>query len=375
MFRKINILCCSFLIVACAQNVPPPPASIKTVETPTTQIIATHPEVAPTSTPIVSQTQNGVTATITWAYSDETRLAFEVHISGVEAPAGYELPCPINKISVSDQQGYPYAEYERFNSESRELFAHCVFQSDLNEYIFTYIFYHHRADFQEVKATATILLGNFELISENGQSTLLPDLGTYSFPLTFSANLELTLFPKLTVENTAATVSLNQVEINPTFTSADLCVQLEDRHDWSFDLSILANNENIPASPELTLWTNYNSALDESQNLNAFRCYKLIFPIALIENSTLQATNIEIELNQIVIDYTNGLTQEKCAEIRNKVQSIYPDLDFTCHLEHGFGLEIKQTPSGMSADTAYQIVTENFKESIYGPWEFSIHLP
>lgn len=190
----------------------------------------------------------------------------------------------------------------------------------------------------------------------------------------------MTIEPNVSLENPGVIATLQGIEINPSFTTANLCLQLEDNHGWYPEISIIADNKNILANPDLTLWTNYDPSVDWYDSFTSFRCYKFTFPITLIENSTIKAKDISILLSNIVINYTDALTQEECSEIRNKVQSTNPELDFICHIDnrgdgYGFGLEIIKTPQGMSNETSYQIVEDSFKKNISGLWEFHIEVP
>jgi hypothetical protein len=379
MFRKIIVFINSLLIVSCLQ-----------ARTPTSPIIVSETPIdtTPTSSidintniiPIAEQTQNEVKTAITWTYIDKYRLAFEVYVYGIHIPVGYELSCPIQKVSIIDEQGYDYSNYENGFSESDNLFTYCIYQPDTNTFIFTYNFYHERENFQEINLIVAISLGNFEIFSESGQQTILPDFGTYKFDLIFSSSEQLTIESNLILEDSGVTATLQRVEINPSLTTANLCLQLEDNHGWYPEISILADNRNILANADLTLWINYDPTVGWYNSFTSFRCYKFTFPIRLIENSTIKAKEISILLSNIIINYTDALTQEECTEIRNRVQSTNPDLDFICHIDnrgdgYGFGLEIIETPQGMSNEAAYKIVEDSFKKSISGNWLFSVHLP
>lgn len=386
MIKRIFIfLLISSFIFACSSF------NTKNVNTTSTQINTTNIQETPsliadaTSTQppvfILSQTQNGVTTAITWAYTDKYRLSFEIYVYGINMPSGYQLLCPIQNISITDKQGYIYGNYENGVSESgNNLSTYCVYQSDSNAFIFTYNFYHERADYQEINASVVVSLGDFEIFSESGQQTILPNFGTYTFDLVFSSIEQLTIEPNLISENSGVIATLQRVEINPSFTTANLCLQLEDNHGWYPEISILADNKSIPANAELTIWTNYDSSLDWYESFSAFRCYRFTFPAKLIENSILQTDKIDILLSNIVINYKDAMTQEECTEIRNKIQAVTPDLDFVCHIDYrgdgyGFGLEITKIPQGMSNEIAYQVVEDSFKKSISGNWLFSINLP
>lgn len=357
-----------------------PPTQIETINNPTeTPTKLTGEATRITSNFIAAKSNDGITTAITWVYLDEYRLAFESRISGMSAPAGYQLPCPIRTVSIIDNQGYLYKNYENGHGESENLSPFCSYQSDTNSFVVTYNFYHDRPGLQQANVSLIISLGNFELFTENGQQILLPDFGTYTFNLSIPAKDTLTVDSNETIELSGVKATLNRIEINPTFTVARLCLQYEDYHGWYPDISLLVDDKSILANPELTLWTNYNPNADWYDSFTSFRCYKFTFPVELIANSMLQTKNMEVSLNNLEINFTDATTQDECSKLRNEIQITNPDLDFTCHIDYrgdgyGFSLEITKTPFGMSMESANKLIEESFKKNISGPWLFSIEL-
>lgn len=357
------------------------PAQIETINVPTEiPTKATGEANQTTSNFIATKSNNGITTAITWIYVDEYRLAFESHISGISVPAEYQLACPIRTVSIMDDQGYLYDNYENGYGESENLSTFCSYQSDTNSFVVTYSFYHKRPSLQHVNVSLVISLGNFELFTENGQQILLPDFGTYVFDLSIPAKDKLTIDSNETFELSGVKATLNRIEINPTFTVARLCLQHEDYHGWYPDISLMVDEKSVLANPELTLWTNYDPNADWYDSFTSFRCYKFTFPAKLITNSTLQAKNMEISLNNLGINFMDATTQDECAKLRNEIQVVNPSLDFICHIDYrgngyGFSLEITKTPFGMSMESVNKIIEDGFKKSIPGPWLFSITIP
>lgn len=387
MLRKTSIVVflSSIVLFACSnfntQKTDNFPAQIETINTPTeVPMELTGEAIQITNNSIATQSKNGVTTAITWVYVDEYRLAFEIHISGIVSPTEYQLSCPIRAVSIIDDQGYAYDNYENGHGDSENLSTYCFYQSDINSFVATYNFYHQRPNLQQANVSLTISLGNFKLYTENGQQTILPDFGMYIFDLSIPAKDTLTINSTETIEISGVKATLNRIEINPTFATARLCLQYEDHHGWYPDISLIVDNKNVLANPELTLWTNYDPNADWYDSFTSFRCYKFTFPVELIANSTLQAKNMKISLNNLGINLTDATTQDECAKLRNEIQVTNPDLDFICHIDYrgsgyGFSLEITKKPFGMSIERANKIIEDGFKKNISGPWLFSIVLP
>ncbi len=328
---------------------------------------------------VAVQSNNGVTVAITWIYVDTYRLAFETRVSGVSVPTGYSLPCPIKAVTITDEQGYSYPDYENGQGDSENLSAYCVMTAD-SSYIATYNFYHQRTDIQEQNISMTVSLGNFELYSDDGQKILLPDFGKYIFDLSLPIQNDFTINLNEVVEISRVEATLRRVEINPTITTANLCIQYEDHHGWYPELSVVANDENILAISELTRWTNYDPNTDWYDSFTSFRCYKFTFPVNLIANSVLQAKKIDISLNNLEINFMDAVTQDECAAIQHEIQTRNPGLNFICHIDYrgngyGFSFEITNVPFGITVEHAQEIVEDGFRETITGPWTFSIELP
>lgn len=385
LIKKITTIFLSAIILFACSN------SNTRIDIPTTQIKTINAPMATparqkgeaTQTPnnfIATKSNNGITTTITWIYADAYRLAFEVLISGINAPAEYHLFCPIRTVSILDVQGYLYENYENGNGELKNLSAFCSYQSDTNSFVATYNFYHERPSLLQANVSLAISLGNFNLFTENGQQTLLPDFGTYTFDISVPTKDTLTIVSNETIELSGVKATLNQIEVNPTFIAARLCLQYEDHHGWYPDISLIVNNKNISANPELTLWTNYNPNADWYDSFTSFRCYKFIFPAKLITNSTLQTKKFDISLNNLGVNFMDATTQDECTKLRNEIQVVNPGLDFICHIDYrgdgyGFSLEIIKKPFEMSMENANKIIEDGFKKNISGPWLFSIELP
>lgn len=384
--KKAAIIFLSAIVLfACsnpnAKTTVAPPAQIENSNNVLTATLAEpNGETDQTSSDFVAtKSNNGVTTTITWVYIDEYRLAFEVQVAGVDVPAGYQLVCPIRATSIVDKQGYPYESYENGYGESENLSVICSRQNASDIFVATYSFYHNRTGFTQADISLIVSLGKFELFTESGQQMLLPDFGTYVFDLSFPTEDTLTIVPDMTTELSGITATLNRVEVNPAFTVAKLCIQYEDHHGWYPDVSLIVNGRDIPANPELTLWTNYDPNSEWYDSFTSFRCYRFVFPVELIANSTLQTMNLGVSLYSLKTNVTDAITQDECAKFRNEIQIVYPDLDFMCHIDYrgdgyGFSLEITKTPFGMSMETANKIIEDGFKKNVSGPWLFSVEL-
>ena len=333
-------------------------------------------------TPIETRSQNGILLELNWIYIDRFRIAIEYKITGVEIPQGYQLPCPVLSMSISDSFGNQYDTYKYGYGNTEQLISNCKLNSD-KDFIVTHNFYpSNRIEQKEVELDINIAVGGMKISTEDGIQLSIPNYGNFHFTRRVISNENLTLMPNENLILKGLTVTLNRIEINPQSLNSYMCINYNNQKGWYPQVYLLIEGEKIYADPTLIFRTDFKD-IDTSDWFDQFslkRCYRFTFFPENGSFTEISSSKITISLEKLEINILDAATQEDCNNVRNKVQKKYPELDFLCQIDDrdgGYGVlvNITKMPSGMNLADAQKICEQEFISSIYGPWSFSFLMP
>lgn len=384
-FSILFLFSCSYQNQPSPFNPPTPKTPVSTSETsPIIEppIFSGENESSTKQSSLEVLSQNGVSLELNWVYIDRFRIAIEYKIIGVEIPQGYQLPCPVQSMSTSDNFGNQYDTYKYGYGNTEHLLTNCRLTPDKG-FIVTHNFYPSNAiEQKELELDINITIGGMQVSTEDGIQLGIPNYGKFHFTRRVINNGNLTLMPNENISLNGLTTTLNRIEINPQSMNSYMCINYDNQKGWYPQAYLLIEGEKIYADPTLIFRTDFKD-IDTSNWFNQFslkRCYRFTF---FSDNGSFTknaSTKITISLEKLEINILDAATQEDCDIIKNKVQKKYPELDFLCQIDDrdgGYGVlvNIIKTPVGMSLSDAQEICEQEFISSINGPWSFSFLLP
>jgi len=332
--------------------------------------------------PLEILTQNGISLSLNWVYADKFRIAIEYRVIGVNTPQGYQLPCPVQLVSMNDNFGNQYDTYKYGYGNTEYLITNCVLAPD-QSFVVTHNFYLlYEVGQEEFDLDIEIIIGGMQVVTDNGDQAIIPNYGNFHFDRKLINNGNLTLTSSENVNFNGLTATLNRLEINSQLVNAYICITYDNQKGWYPEAYLLIGEEKIYADPILTFRTDLKN-IDLSNWLNQFtikRCYRLTFfsrSDSFIKNNSAAIT---IALEKLEINILDAATQDDCNAVKIKVHKNYPNLDFLCQIDDrdgGYGVLVNVTkiPTGMSLADAQKISEQAFINSVDGPWSFSLSLP
>lgn len=338
-----------------------------------------------TQDPIAQITHDGVSIDITWVYADADRISIEYKIKGIQIPNGYQMYCPVHLATLTDSTGKKYDPYDwPFPQQPPEnLTYRCQRDQNGEDFTLTQNYFRKVSSDNEIEQlTWDIKVGGFDIFTQDGAHTWLPEKGPFIFNLTVPVTQGLTIEPAQTMSINGLTVRLDRVTVFPTYTDVTTCIFYDNNKEWYPDITFSKGGESVPI--DATTRTDvYGKSFPTYQSLfTAERCYRFSFNIASPEtyrNSPPQ--NMAVTFNNMIIDALNPATQQDYLLALKKAQSKYPDLDFSVEIDnadpqkYGFGIQINQIPDGMDYATAQKIAEDSFKSIVQGPLRFEIPIP
>ncbi|MGC1377367.1 MAG: hypothetical protein WA821_14140 [Anaerolineales bacterium] len=383
--KTFRMLCLFFFALAgCSAQGATAPAPTLANTPPIATTPATAAEKPDAQPALAVLKQNGVTVSLNWVYADSDRIAVEYEVSGVSIPEGYMLPCPVQSMSLSDQSGSAYDSYQYAYGNSEALVTHCQPEADQASFLVTHDFYVRQPDGNKpLDLGLDVFIGGMDIHSENGDAVTIPDAGRFHFDFTVPTDGKLTLNPVQTLSRDGLSVTLNRVEVNPSFVNAFMCIEYAIKKGWYPDAAVSIDGKKIHADPVLTFRTDFKNS-DPPNWFDQFttsRCFRFPFLINAGMRKVNTPMEMTVSLESMKINIMDAATQDDCAAIRAKTQKTYPDLDFVCEIgggrpgEYGILIKITKTPAGMSTDDAQKIAQDGFVSVINGPWDFHLQLP
>lgn len=321
----------------------------------------------PGSPALVTQKRGGVEVSLTWVYADADRIAVEYKIAGIVIPKGYQLFCPIKQVTFSDGSTSQTRRAEEFRCVADSTGTFMVTQSFDRGFI-------KKVAGEKVKATLEVSVGGITTIPRPaiGKATNPPveiaDAGVFHFDLSVPISSGLTLKNPQEVTRQDIRAVLRKVQINPSLTEAEICLQLPSTADWIPEAVLTLGSQEIIGD-----WHLLNPK-DPATYASKNRCYAYSFPVTYDVSATAQQFSIII--NQLKTSVPEVLDADMLAKVEQRLQATASGVSFTYQPnDHGFGFEITQKPAGMSDAQAYELISAAFTDQVQGPWRFTVLAP
>ena len=303
----------------------------------------------------VSQTINGVTARIDWAYVDESRVAIQYTISGLDWTDGslldgmQQVQMSIPAISNFKFGGFSGASGGNMNPSQ-----------------------------------------NGEIIGSSDQSLLDGALDAEKYPNinvkvnipvegptkigTFHINFTVPVLNGIKMENIDQTVVANDVSmtlktlvVNPSYVEALFCFQMPSAQDWgltSIKLTMSGREYSYSGGglllgsgakafaltdPERCSSIGFNVLYDSSVSTVTFNIPKLLVSMPeVVDHARVMRANERLADRGIEIDYAN--------------------------VDHGGNIVILKRPAGATDQEIYPLIWEALSEQYEGPWAFTVEI-
>ncbi len=354
-----------------------------------------QPKPTATQAPLGSQTQGDVTVTLDWAFADAKRVAVGYTITGLpDEPDATALQgnggiMELDKSLDGNVAGYD-GTVERIEGQPGLLRGSnsLIFSKPLTQKEATFRFQITLGPNQFENIIASFPYHRDATPLPPGVNRpSLPDhtIGTFTFDFTVPVYPMVTLYPKQRVKANGLEMSLEQIEISPSFTQATVCYQKPSSKDWTVGGS--SNQPELEFGGKAATINSYNLHYDTDlggyignsivpNNLPQYtpgRCVKIDFMLGHTNQSgtaTLTIPDMTQSVPEVIPDEEIKAVQEKL-----KARGIEMDYStFTSNSGGGGGVIFKTLPDGMSQKEAYQRYLEALGYVLPGPWVFTFEV-
>ena len=333
-------------------------------------------ELVPTNR--VSQTQNGITVTLNWAYADELRVAWQLTITGLSIPKGAMASDYICAPYVTTKEGI----YLNPNGGGMKVLQ----DQPGNPMVISYVSYQKidASQYDHLNVALNLTVGpcapqwNFDqaYIDRPGPtSTPVPLIGTYHLVFQVPVNKGVTITPDQTVEASGVKMRLETITTTPSYTMVHLCYDAPPILDLAGNL---VTNDGDLLMVGVTLQSGSSSPVeedyyfhlagDDNESGSSERCEDLGFAAPVdFQSAKMVVTVPSLEGDEGEDIFLNPQAQ---ARAKQKLGQQGIEVKFG---NYGDGFwEIVQKPTGMTDEQANQIVRGLLQHTITGPWQFII---
>lgn len=373
LFNKISLLIL-LLVSACSPAIAASaPLEVQSTATIVPLSPTMEPTIVPTSVPVeeptypfylplatklenVSQTINGVTAEIEWAYVDEARVAIQYTISGLDWPEGSMLDATQQvQITIPALSDFRYGGFSGAGGANIGPVEHGMITGSSDQALLDGAL--DAEKYPEISVNVDIPV--------DGPTTIGP------FHLSFKAPVA----NGIKIENIDQTVRANNVSmtlksliLNPSHAEALICFQMPSASDWGLTTSkITVGDKEYPfmggglASEK----GDPSSALTSPE-----RCNVVGFDIAYDESTTsvtLTVPRLQASVSEVVTPETVAMANQRLAD--KGIEFDYVNID------HGGNIVILKQPEGLSDGEIYPLIWDALAEQYEGPWVFTVPIP
>ena len=373
LFSKLSLVIL-LLISACSPAVAASaPLEVQSTATVVALSPTIEPTIIPTSAPVeeptypfylplatklenVSQTVNGVTAQIDWAYVDEARVAIQYTLSGLDWADGSMLDATqqvhmsIPTISTFRLGGFSGASGANVGYVQQGVITGSSDQALLDGAL-------------DAEKYPNILV-KVDIPVEGPTN-----VGT--FHLSFTAPVA----NGIKIENIDQTVLANNVSmtlksliLNPSHVEALICFQMPSAIDWGLTTSkITVGGREYPFMGGGLVAEVGDSGFAVT---SPERCNVVGFDIAYDESATsvtLTVPRLQASVNEVVTPETVAMANQRLAD--KGIEFDYVNID------HGGNIEILKRPDGMPDGEIYPLIWDALAAQHEGPWVFTVPIP
>lgn len=301
----------------------------------------------------VSQTINGVTTKIDWAYADESRVAIAYTVSGLDWPNGSALD---NMQQL--QMSIPAISEYRFGGFSGGGGANVTFAQN-----------------GRISGSSDQFLLDGALDAEKypeiNLNVDIPVVGPTEIG-TFHFNFNVPVLNGFKLENIEQTVVANNVAmtlksliVNPSHVEALICFQMPSDADWGLMTSVLTVNGQEYHTTGGGIAQGPTGELIGDLSTN--RCNDIGFDIVndeTITSVTLTVPRLQASVNEVV-------TKEVVDRANQRLADKGIQFDYT-NVDHGGNIVMLKQPEGLSEAEIYNLIWDAMADQYEGPWVFTV---
>ena len=367
LFILLNLSACS---PQAAPAKPPanldPPAKAQITPTEVKPIPTTDPTPLPTSTPeqkliypyylpratkpdSASETIEGVSAQIDWAYVDESRVALHYTISGLDWPDGTSLD-PMQQVQMTSK-AVPDLWRGSISGNSSPA-DQGVITGSIDQRLV------EGALQQEQHPNIPLHVD----IPVEGASSV----GTFRFNL----DLPVLAGSKLedmdqTVEANGVAMTLKELWLTPSYVEALICFQMPSEVDWGLTASILtlADREYSYSSGGLMPGADgKNFSLTDPE-----RCSSIGFDIVGDES----AKSLTLNVPKLLGSVPEVITSERVERANQRLAENGIEFQYVA-VDHGGNIQVLKRPKGKTDQEIFPLIWEALADQYQGPWAFTV---
>jgi hypothetical protein len=298
---------------------------------------------------ISSQTIDGVTAKIDWAYADESRLAIHYTISGLDWPDGTPWDAMQVQVTSPAISGRDFSGAGGWDSIP--------------------------AEDGVISGGSDMLLSDGGLNAEEHPTIKLNVEIPVEGPSSegpFRFEFEVPVLDGIKIENIDQNVVTNNVSmtlrtliLSPSHAEALICFQMPSAADWGLTASTVSvGGKEFPfTGSELVTGTDgKNFAVTDPE-----RCNSVGFDIPYDETATSFALNVP----KLIASIPEVITKERVEIANQRLAARGIEFDFV-NVDHGGNIVLLKQPEGMTDAEIYPLIWEALAEQYEGPWLFTV---
>lgn len=352
------------LILISCQRIPT--EEIKTIETSITQSI----DISTITTPVDSQTINGVTISIDWFSADAKRVSFGYTITGLpNVPEAIDL---FGNITLLEKSGTGELGWGGDTSISRvdessgilkgtwsSVFL-TAFQQTLTSFDLFITLGHDSVDYDTNYIIASFPLPvNATAFPPNVFPPKLPEkqIGNFYFEIEVQVDPAIVLTPHQIVTTNGIAMILEKVEITPSFTTTTLCYPKPSNADWMVGRSSITNFERTEMNNTYSLifdtefggYTSKSPVPTDFPSIENGRCIQMEF----LTGHANQSSSITLIIPTLVQSMPEAIPEDELAIAREKLLEEGIDMEwqvFSGNGGGGAGPVYNKLPVGMSEE-------------------------
>lgn len=316
------------------------------------------------ATTTTSQTENGVTVKLDWAYADEIRLAMQLTVTGLSIPSGSPVSDFICTPRLINREG------AHINNPG--MYVNLSSDQPGNPIELTYISYQNldADEYHELNFEMDIVVGPcspaWDFQETNVTPRPVPLIGSYHLSFLVPVYKGIVITPNQTKSANGLWMRLNRIILAPSFIDINVCYQLpevsfvKDKDSWRITDATI----NVDGAGPIRSIAN---SLPQTDAVNVSEhCEDLGFAVSAAQ----QPKTMVVTIPKIIAfdSESRFLSSDFQMMVKKEMASQGIEVDFNDTGNEFF--RIIDKPSGMTEAQARQMVEELLIHEIEGPWIF-----
>jgi hypothetical protein len=316
----------------------------------------------------IAQTSNGITVTLNWAYADESRMAMQLTIDGLEVPEGVDLEELICKPYITSDEGVSRWLYKGGpeileDQPGKPIILTYVYEQAVDTNQHKYL----NLDLDLTLGPCADYLNFDEVYLNKPMPTPPPLIGNYHLRFRVPVYEGMTIAIEQTVDANGLSMRLETITLSPSYTNVLLCYDppnsnlAPEENDWMPDATIKIGEA------EPVIYLNFS---DNGGNVRKGQyCANLGFDIFYDK----QPTTVVLAVERLYTSLPDLLSEELEMSAKENLHRYGIEVDFQ-RTEKGYDWKVVNKPSDMTDSDAYNYVIESLITSLEGPWVFVVKI-